>query len=107
MDEIIGRELLRNLLLAMTAVMAISLVVLTNVQIWLLLFGTMIVTLVNMIGFAKYWAMDIDVTTCVFFVLAIGVGIDYASHVALAFVTAKGTEWVGIKRKVGKELNWN
>ena len=89
-DEIIGYELWRNIGLAMTAIFVIVLILLANLRICLMVLVTVILTLVDIIGFLHFWNLTIDIISCVNIVLAIGLCVDYSVHIGHAFLVASG-----------------
>ena len=89
-DEIIGYELWRNIGLAMTAIFVIVLILLANLKICLMVLLTVILTLVDIIGFLHFWDITIDIISCVNIVLAIGLCVDYSVHIGHAFLVASG-----------------
>jgi len=89
-DEIIGYELWRNIGLAMTAIFVIVLILLANLKICLMVLLTVILTLVDIIGFLHFWDITIDIISCVNIVLAIGLCVDYSVHIGHAYLVASG-----------------
>jgi len=89
-DEIIGYELWRNIGLAMTAIFVIVLILLANLRICLMVLLTVVLTLVDIIGFLHFWNITIDIISCVNIVLAIGLCVDYSVHIGHAFLVASG-----------------
>ena len=90
-DEIIGFELIRNLLLSILCVAIITLLLLGNLYVVIMVLGMVIITLVDIVGFLHFWDMTIDILSAVNIVLAIGLCVDYAVHIAHAFLTSEGT----------------
>jgi len=90
-DEIIGFELMRNLLLSILCVAIITMLLLGNIFVVLLVLGMVIITLVDIVGLLHFWGITIDILSAVNIVLAIGLCVDYAVHIAHAFLTSEGT----------------
>ena len=90
-DEIIGKELLRNLLLSLLCVAIITLLFLGDVFVCLIVLVVVIMTLVDIVGFMHFWGLTIDILSAVNIVLAIGLCVDYAVHIAHAFIRSEGT----------------
>ena len=90
-DEIIGHELLRNLLLSLLSVAIITLLLLGNVFVCIIVLVMVIVTLVDIVGFLHFWGITIDILSAVNIVLAIGLCVDYAVHIAHAFLMSQGS----------------
>merc|ERR1719237_1620201 len=90
-DEIIGFELWRNIGLAMACVFTVIVILLANLKISMMVFLTVVLTLVDIVGFLHFWDITIDIISCVNIVLAIGLCVDYSVHIGLAFMVAKGS----------------
>merc|ERR1719510_744861 len=86
-----GHELLRNLLLSLLSVVIITLLLLGNVYVCIIVLVMVIVTLVDIVGFLHFWGITIDILSAVNIVLAIGLCVDYAVHIAHAFLMSSGS----------------
>ncbi|XP_034936281.1 NPC intracellular cholesterol transporter 1-like [Chelonus insularis] len=87
-DKVIAREVTRNIILALICVMATTAVLIAEPQtcIWILLCVSL--TLVDICGFMYYWGLSIDIVSCIALELAVGLSVDYAAHVAHAFLNS-------------------
>ncbi|XP_011262753.1 patched domain-containing protein 3 isoform X1 [Camponotus floridanus] len=85
-DKMITQEVSRNLLLALICVMSTTAVLIAEVQtcIWILL--SVLLTLLNVCGFMTFWGQPINMISSISLQLAIGLSVDYAAHVAHAFL---------------------
>jgi len=90
-DEIISEEMKRNICLALTCITIISLVMLANFTICFMVFIVVILTLIDVIGFLHFWNITIDIFSASGAVLSIGLCVDYAVHLGLAFMINKGS----------------
>ena len=81
-DEIIGGELWRNLGLALLAVLVVTLLLLGSVRLCILVLATVLLTLVDLIGFLHFWGITIDIISCINVILAVGFCVDYSCHIA-------------------------
>jgi len=90
-NKIISKELFRNMGLALLTVMLVTPVVLTNLRTCFLVFTCVGLTLVNIMGTMYFWDLTIDIVTTMFLVLAVGLSVDYASHVGHMFMTIAGS----------------
>jgi len=90
-DEIIGFELMRNLLLSILCVAIITMLLLGNIFVVILVLVMVIATLVDIVGFLHFWGITIDILSAVNIVLAIGLCVDYAVHIAHAFLISEGS----------------
>lgn len=92
-DELIDIEVLRNLQLALLCVMLCTIVLIANWQICCLIFFCVLITMVDVCGFMQRWGLTIDLVSCIGLELAIGLCVDYATHVGHTFLTvADGTK---------------
>lgn len=85
-DEIIQWETFQNVGLSLLCVFIAAAMLLGHVQSCLTVFIHVCLCMVNVIGFAHFWGLTIDVTTCVTLVIAVGLCIDQAVHVAHTFL---------------------
>ncbi|XP_012277328.1 Niemann-Pick C1 protein isoform X2 [Orussus abietinus] len=85
-DKVISREVSRNLVLALICVMGTTAILIAEPQtcFWILL--CVLLTLLDVCGFMYYWGLTIDIASCIGLELAIGLSVDYAAHVAHAFL---------------------
>lgn len=91
--QLIDIEVLRNLQLALLCVMLCTIVLIANWQICCLIFFCVLITMVDVCGFMQRWGLTIDLVSCIGLELAIGLCVDYATHVGHTFLTvADGTK---------------
>jgi Niemann-Pick C1 protein len=90
-DDTIGNELLRNLALAMTCVLVITVIMLADFKICILVLATVILTLLDVTGFIYFWGLTIDTISCICIILIVGLCVDYAAHIAHAFIVSEGS----------------
>uniref|UniRef100_A0A7S2IXU5 SSD domain-containing protein n=1 Tax=Haptolina brevifila TaxID=156173 RepID=A0A7S2IXU5_9EUKA len=88
---IIGREALLNLGLALVAVVAITLIIIANVGATVLVTVCVILVDIDILGLLWWWGLSIDSVAVINLVLAVGLALDYAVHVAHAFMQTPGT----------------
>ncbi|XP_063995288.1 NPC intracellular cholesterol transporter 1-like [Diachasmimorpha longicaudata] len=88
-DKVIATEVTRNIFLALICVMGTTSLLIAEPQtcFWILLCVSL--TLVDICGFMYYWGLSIDIVSCIGLELAVGLSVDYASHVAHAFLHSK------------------
>ncbi|XP_011688290.1 PREDICTED: Niemann-Pick C1 protein-like isoform X2 [Wasmannia auropunctata] len=91
-DKLISQELFRNIILALVCVMGTTAFLIAEVQtcFWILL--CVLLTLLNVCGFMYFWDLTIDITSCIGLELAVGLSVDYAAHIAHAFLNAESRE---------------
>jgi len=88
---IIVREALTNLGLALLAVFIITLLIIANVGATALVMVVIVMVDVDILGLMYLWDLTIDSVAIINLVLAIGLSVDYAAHIAHAFVQTPGT----------------
>ena len=89
-DGLIGFELLRNLLLALCGVFLISFVLLGDLPATVAVSLSVLLSLVDTAGFLHLlWpSTKVNIVSSIDLIMTVGVGVDYAAHVALAHLTA-------------------
>jgi len=88
---IIVREALTNLGLALLAVFVITLLIIANFGATALVMLVIVMVDVDILGLMYLWDLTIDSVAIINLVLAIGLSVDYAAHIAHAFVQTPGT----------------
>lgn len=80
-------EVQRNLLLALGCVMFCTVLLVTNIQMCFWIFLCVLLTMINLCGFMQMWGLTIDLVACIGMELAIGLCVDFATHVGHTFLT--------------------
>merc|ERR1719483_85716 len=91
MDEIITEEMNRNIGLSLACITIITLVMLANFTVCFMVLIIVILTLIDIIGFLHFWNITIDIFSASGAVLSIGLCVDYAVHLGLAYIIQKGS----------------
>ncbi|XP_031339796.1 protein patched homolog 3-like isoform X2 [Photinus pyralis] len=86
-DELIDVEVMRNLQLALLCVMVCTILLVANLQMCFWIFICVLVTMVNVCGFMQRWGITLDTVSCIALELAIGLCVDYATHIGHTFLT--------------------
>ncbi|XP_032683740.1 patched domain-containing protein 3-like isoform X2 [Odontomachus brunneus] len=91
-DKVISQEVIRNIALALICVISTTAILIAEFQTccWILL--CVLLTLLNVCGFMYFWGLTIDIVSCIGLELGIGLSVDYAVHVAHAFLNAESRE---------------
>ena len=84
-DEIIGWEFWRNLGLVLLTVTIVTLFLLGSLRLCLLVLATVLLTIVDLIGFLHFWGITIDIISSISIILAVGFCVDYSCHIAHRF----------------------
>ncbi|XP_060517935.1 protein patched homolog 3-like isoform X2 [Cylas formicarius] len=88
-DELIDIEVARNLELALICVMACTILLIADWQTCFWIFICVLITMVNVCGFMQKWGLTIDLVSCIGLELAIGLCVDYATHIGHTFLTMR------------------
>merc|ERR1711962_528350 len=91
-DEVIVRELVRNLGIALACVFLTTLLLLANFLGSVIVLLCVAVTLVDLCGYMHFWGLTVDVISAVDIIIAIGLCVDYAVHICHAFLTVSGSK---------------
>ncbi|RZC34597.1 patched domain-containing protein 3-like [Asbolus verrucosus] len=94
-DEVIDTEVIRNLQLALLCVMTCTALLIADIQTCFWIFICVLLTMINVCGFMQRWGLTIDLVSCIGLELAIGLCVDYATHIGHTFLTIKN----GTKRE--------
>ncbi|XP_067028540.1 patched domain-containing protein 3-like isoform X3 [Acropora muricata] len=89
-NKIITVELIHNMTYTMIAVFLVTLVVLANLWTCLTVVTCVGFTLVNITGTMYFWSLSVDIVTAIILVLAVGLSVDYASHIGHSFMLISG-----------------
>lgn len=87
-DKLIAQEVQRNVFLALICVMGMTGLLIAELQTCFWIFLCVLLTLLNVCGFMHFWGLTIDISSCIGLELGIGLCVDYAAHVAHAFINA-------------------
>ena len=90
-DEVITRELIRNLCIALACVFLTTLILLADILGSVYVLVTVALSLVDLCGFMAAWDITIDVVSACNIIIAIGLCVDYSVHICHAFLTVSGT----------------
>ena len=88
--QIIDYELYRNLVLSVTCVFVVTLILLADLRGSLIVMVSVLLTLVNVMGYMHFWGLTIDVVSSILIIISIGLCIDFSAHVAHAFMANDG-----------------
>ncbi|KAF5289919.1 hypothetical protein FQA39_LY14928 [Lamprigera yunnana] len=86
-DELIDVEVIRNLQLALLCVMICTVILVANLQISFWIFICILLTMINVCGFMQRWGVTLNMVSCIGLELAIGLCVDYATHIGHTFLT--------------------
>ena len=90
-DATITEELWRNLALVLGVVAVMTLLLLGDPRAVFLVLFCVFATLIVVGAIMELWNLTIDTVSCIALVLAIGLCVDYAAHVAHGFLVAQGS----------------
>eukprot|EP00903_Cladosiphon_okamuranus_P017671 g16272.t1 len=89
--QIIYRELYQGLGLCLAAVFVLTLILIAHPLTAGLVFLMVTFTIVDVLGIMYFWGLAIDTVAVINLVLAVGLSVDYAAHVAHSFMIKTGT----------------
>ncbi|XP_028417678.1 patched domain-containing protein 3-like [Dendronephthya gigantea] len=107
--KVISQELFRNILLAMAVVFLVTLVIIASPVMSVLVFLCVVFTVVDVTGLMYFWGLTIDTVSTVVIIIAIGLSVDYASHVGHTFLVKSGNRkerTIKMYRDIGPAV-WN
>jgi predicted RND superfamily exporter protein len=90
-NYIIVGELTRNLIVAIGCIFVITLFLVADLVASVLVLFVVCLTMMDIIGLLYFWGLSINFLTATLLVLVVGMAVDYAAHVAHAFMRASGT----------------
>ncbi|XP_069190500.1 uncharacterized protein [Procambarus clarkii] len=90
-DASLASELWRNLGLVISVVAVVAMVVVGAGLVALLVVGCVVATLVEVAALMHLSGLTVDTVTTIALVLAVGLCVDYAAHIAHAFLEGKGS----------------
>ncbi|XP_066939871.1 patched domain-containing protein 3-like isoform X1 [Macrobrachium rosenbergii] len=99
-DKVIFGELIRNLSLAMVAVLIMTLILLANIVASIYVLICVAMTLLDVMALMTWWGLTVDIITCINLVLCIGLCVDYSAHIALHFLQVKGDRNERVRQSV-------
>ena len=91
-EAITADQLKQNIGLAMGCILLVSVVVLANIPLSMMIFFTVSLTLVDIIGFLHFLGISIDFIVITYIVISIGLCVDYAFHIGHAYLIQNGGE---------------
>ena len=89
--EILGKELYRNIAIALACVLVIIYITMADLRACLFTLACVVFTLVDVVGIIYALGMKIEHATLYCFVIGIGLSVDYGAHIAHAFLVTRGT----------------
>uniref|UniRef100_A0A0P4VX70 SSD domain-containing protein n=1 Tax=Scylla olivacea TaxID=85551 RepID=A0A0P4VX70_SCYOL len=87
----IGGEAVRGLALVVVMVGGVALAVVGAGRTAVLVVSSVVATLVQVAGVMRAWGLSINTVTAIALVMAAGLSVDYAAHIAHAFMSVSGT----------------
>lgn len=88
-NKVISKELIRNISLAGLCVFIVTLFLLSNLWASLMVVCCVALALIDIAGFMHFWGLTVDTVTTIIMVLAIGLTVDYSTHIAHGFMVSR------------------
>jgi len=79
-------EAKRNVGLSFLAIFIITMIMIPHPVVALLVFSSVVATIIEVIGYMYWWGLKIDGVTVVMLIVAIGLAIDYSAHIGVAYL---------------------
>ena len=89
-DEVIEGEFWRNMGISLLCVFLTTVILIQNIPVCVMVLLCVVLTLVNVGGFIHFWGLTIDTVSCINLIIAVGLCVDYAAHVAHNFMGHTG-----------------
>ena len=99
---IIRKETFVNLSLALVAVLVITTLLIASFHASFMVIICVVLVDIDILGLMHMWGLTIDSVSIINLVLAVGLSVDYSSHIAHAFVVAKGTKQERADKALGE-----
>ena len=90
LNEHVRFELWRNLGVAMSCILVVTLLLLNNFTACTLVNASFILTVVNVVGFVRFWDISIDVMSLCTIVVVVGICVDYPVHIIHCYLVSTG-----------------
>ena len=90
LNEHVRFELWRNLGVAMLCILVVTLLLLNNFTACTLVNVSVIMTVVNVVGFVRFWDISIDVVSLCTIVVVVGICVDYPVHIIHCYLVSTG-----------------
>lgn len=87
----IEEEAHRNIGLAFLAILIIAVLLIPHLVVSLLVFLSVVMTIVEVVGYMYFWDMKVDGVTVVMLIVALGLAIDYSAHIGVAYLHSQKT----------------
>lgn len=89
--RIIRKEMFMSVGLCLGAVLVLTTIIIAHPGTALLIFTTVVMVIVDLLGCMYMWGLAIDNVTVIQLVIAVGLAVDYSAHVGHNFMTKDGT----------------
>jgi Niemann-Pick C1 protein len=89
--KVIKQELVTNLISSLIAVLVVIFLLIGHPAASLIVFGSTLLTVVEILGMNAVMGFSIDTVVTVLVVLSVGLGVDYSAHLVYEFMTLTGT----------------
>ena len=93
LNEHVRFELWRNLGVAMLCILVVTLLLLNNFTACTLVNVSVIMTVVNVVGFVRFWDISIDVVSLCTIVVVVGICVDYPVHIIHCYLVSTGNSF--------------
>ena len=91
-SQIIGEELIHNLILEILAVGLVTFLILRNFHASIWVMCCVLFTLIDLLGSMYYLGLTIEISSSIIILICAGLAVDYAAHIGLEFTRSTGTK---------------
>ena len=89
--DMLGKEVVRNIALAIVAVFVCTEMVLCDILGCIIVSVTVLIGFVNVCGYMYFIGMHLETVSVLFITVAQGITVDYSAHIVHSFLKAEGT----------------
>mmetsp|Transcript_10727 Transcript_10727/g.24462 ORF Transcript_10727/g.24462 Transcript_10727/m.24462 type:complete len:986 (-) Transcript_10727:201-3158(-) len=88
---IITEELAKNLTIAAGVIFLIVCVLIPKPRVAFIVVVNILMSIVEVVGFAHYWDLTINGVATIYFLICVGLAVDYSAHIGHTFNVCQGT----------------
>jgi multidrug efflux pump subunit AcrB len=87
---IIKEELIRNLIIASGVICVIICMLIPKPRISFLVILNILASVIEVVGISHFWGQTFNGVTTIYFLICVGLGVDYSAHIGHIFKDSKG-----------------
>jgi len=90
-NGVIMEELIRNLIIAAGIIVIILFLLIPDARIAAIVAFVICISIVEVVGFAHWWSLTFNGIATIYFLICVGLAVDYSAHIAHVFKDSRGT----------------